>query len=69
MVKKWNSKEGSRCLYCKYYNDKKIGTCKAFPEGIPHEILDSEFNHINPHPNDHGIQFEVDKEKVKRWGL
>jgi len=66
---KWNPKKGSRCLYCKWYNHKKIGTCKAFPKGIPHAILSSEFNHIKPYPGDHGIQFELDEEKVKRWGL
>jgi len=69
MSKKWDPKEGSRCSYCKYLNEKKLVTCKAFPKGIPHEILSSEFNHINPYPGDHGIQFELDKEKVKQWGL
>lgn len=66
---KWDPKKGSRCLYCIYYNEKKIGTCKAFPNGIPHEIASSEFNHINPHPDDRGIQFELDEKAVERWGL
>ena len=69
MKKIWNPKEGSRCLYCLHLNRKQIITCKAFPHGVPHDILSSEFNHINPHPGDHGIQFELDKEAVKRWGL
>ena len=68
-MSKWNPKTGSRCLYCEHINDKKIGTCKAFPKGIPHDILSSEFNHINKHPKDHGIRFKLDKEKVKRWGI
>ena len=69
MKEKWNSKEGSRCLYCIHINEKKLLTCDAFPKGIPHEILSSEFNHIKPHPKDGGIQFELDPEAVKRWGL
>lgn len=71
MVKKnvWDPKKGSRCLYCKHLVNIAKLTCKAFPEGIPHEILSSEFNHITPHPDDRGIQFELDEEKVKRWGL
>lgn len=69
MAKKWNPETGSRCLYCQnLISDIKL-ICKAFPKGIPHEILSSEFNHINKHPKDHGIQFKLDKEKVKRWGI
>jgi hypothetical protein len=33
-------------------------TCTAFPEGIPSEILQSEFDHRKPHEGDHGFQFE-----------
>ena len=69
MRKVWNPKLGSRCLYCMHINEEKLGTCTAFPDGIPHEILSSEFNHINPHPKDNGIQFKLDPEAVKRWGL
>lgn len=69
VLKEWDPKKGSRCLYCVHYNHKKIVTCKAFPEGIPHEILSSEFNHIYGHPNDNGIQFELDKKAIERWGL
>ena len=34
--------------------------CDAFPgwPGIPGDILESEFDHNNPHPGDHGIQRE-----------
>lgn len=69
MAKKWNPKEGSRCLYCKHLISAAKLTCEAFSKGIPHEILASEFNHINPHPRDHGIQFKLDEEAVERWGL
>lgn len=69
MAKKWNPKEGSRCLYCKHLTSAAKLTCKAFPKGIPHEILSSEFNHIKKHPRDHGTQFRLDEKAVKRWGL
>lgn len=32
-------------------------TCDAFPEGIPAEIIESRFDHHEPHPDDNGIQF------------
>ncbi|MBF0546217.1 MAG: hypothetical protein HQM08_17370 [Candidatus Riflebacteria bacterium] len=32
--------------------------CDAFPNGIPEEILGLQFDHINPHPGDNGIQYE-----------
>lgn len=31
--------------------------CKAFPDGIPAEILRGDFMHTRPFPGDHGIQF------------
>ncbi len=69
MSGKWDPKKGSRCLYCMHINEKKLGICTAFPRGIPHEILSSEFNHINKHPKDHGIQFMLNDKAVERWGL
>ncbi len=38
--------------------------CKAFPTGIPEEILTGEFDHHKPFEGDNGIQFEVMKEIV-----
>jgi len=31
--------------------------CAAFPNGIPEEILDGEFDHTQPHEGDHGLRF------------
>lgn len=71
MAKKatWNPEKGSRCLYCERLIDVSKLKCKAFPKGIPHDILSSEFNHINKHPEDNGLQFKLDEKAVKRWGL
>lgn len=32
-------------------------TCKAFPDGIPEDILANESDHRHPHPGDNGIMF------------
>lgn len=32
--------------------------CLAFPDGIPDDILDGEFDHTDPHEGDGGIMYE-----------
>ena len=44
------------CIKCRNYTGG--GTCTAFPEDIPNDILDGSFIHTKPYPGDHGIQFE-----------
>ncbi len=46
----------SPCFPCRNY--LREHTCKAFPDGIPREILDGANDHHQPYPGDHGIQFE-----------
>lgn len=45
------------CFKCKNYEDRLM--CKAFPEGIPDEILLHVFDHTKKHPGqDNDILFE-----------
>jgi len=48
------------CYECKHFHGEDVEglTCDAFPDGIPFEIITSEFDHNAPYPGDHGIQFE-----------
>jgi hypothetical protein len=48
----------SSCSECKNADRVKIGTCKAFPDGIPEEIWIGKNDHKNSYPGDNGIQFE-----------
>jgi len=45
------------CVICKHQQPGSI--CKAFPDGIPDEILMMENDHSQPIEGDHGIQFEL----------
>ena len=48
------------CGRCSHYVKGTLH-CEAFPDKIPHEILAGRFDHHNPHPEDHGIQFEPEE--------
>lgn len=50
-----------QCFDCKnfikkYDNDKYV--CKAFPDGIPDDVLMNRVDHSAPIENDNGIHFE-----------
>jgi hypothetical protein len=47
--------QSHQCISCKHYN--LGGSCDAFPEGIPLEIITGGFDHHNSYPGDHGIQY------------
>lgn len=34
------------------------GTCDAYPDGIPEEIIMNEWDHRFPKPGDHGLQYD-----------
>ncbi len=49
-----------QCFSCKHYKPNELGmACKAFPNGIPAEIADMQFDHRKPFPDDQGIQWEA----------
>jgi len=48
----------SQCMICKNLLDGKPANCKAFPNGIPDEILHNKFDHRNAFLGDKGIQFD-----------
>ena len=53
------------CWDCIHVNKKEIGKCKAFPDGIPFEILSGEVSHDKPLPNqNNNIVFEPIKEEA-----
>ena len=55
------------CIDCKHFlNNKKDEwglRCKAFPDGIPDEIIFGDFDHHKPHKDDNSIQFEPKEKK------
>lgn len=46
----------NQCPVCKFYIEGL--KCKAFPKGIPEEILIGESDHTEPFKGDNGIRFE-----------
>ncbi len=45
------------CNKCIHVRDDGL-RCRAFPEGIPEEVLTGRHDHHFPHPDDMGIHFE-----------
>lgn len=45
-----------QCANCAHY--RKQNKCKAFPAGIPAEVLTGRHDHTEPFPGDKGIRFE-----------
>lgn len=48
----------SQCLDCKHFIDDTKFTCKAFPDGIPDDLVFNKVSHKKPYEGDKGIQFE-----------
>ena len=53
--------EDSPCLKCRHFTRSHLSlllTCRAFPDGIPGEIIFGIIPHVDRYPGDHGISFE-----------
>ena len=50
-----------QCLNCAHFNedDEDANACKAFPLGIPSEILLGRVDHRKAFPGDNGIRFKA----------
>lgn len=51
-----------QCLICKHL--RKGAVCKAYPNGIPQEILNNDVDHTTPYKDDGGVVFE----RSRRYG-
>ena len=47
----------SECIFC-VHADPHLSTCKAFPKGVPGDILAGHILHRTPREGDNGIVFE-----------
>lgn len=50
------------CVYCAHRiftppQDDLWPVCKAYPDGVPSEIVDNEWDHRKPQPGDNGVVF------------
>lgn len=50
------------CFECKYYQGDY--TCKAYPRGIPDEIIINKIDHRYPYLDDNGIRFKPSKDAI-----
>jgi len=58
--------EGAFCLICVNFNNKLYGSCKAFPDGIPHSIVSGETSHFLNIIGDNGIKFDRIEKRESR---
>lgn len=49
---------GVGCMDCQHLIDLVEGTCLAFPDRIPADIMEDRIRHDSPYPGDHGLRFQ-----------
>ena len=56
----WAGDYTPACFECTHFWGavKGLPRCKAFPDGIPRELMGRNVKHDKAYPNDQGIQFE-----------
>jgi hypothetical protein len=62
------------CVYCGHRiestTDDLWPCCKAYPDGVPSEIVDNDWDHRKPQPGDNGVLFvpgsPAEAENVKK---
>jgi hypothetical protein len=55
------------CTKCQFFKPEKDNWhCKAFPDEIPEDIINGEFDHHKPYPGDHGIQYKELPELIQK---
>lgn len=56
----WEGKFTPVCFDCIHFEGMVEGKprCKAFPEGIPRDLMKQDAKHDEPYPGDHGVHFE-----------
>lgn len=52
-----------QCISCKHY--RMLLKCKAYPDGIPVDIITGKHDHTKPFPGDNGVRYEPTDVTIK----